>query len=192
MSKNNYKYTPKEEAFCQAYVRLSNQFEAYKESYNAENMKDETIRVKACQMLKTHKIKTRVNQIRISVEKRNMITIDELIVDLANMVRFDPADMYDENGALKSIHDMPKPVRQMLHGMDVSEIYDWIDGDKINIGQLKKVKLYNKLDSIEKLLKHFGAYEKHNKQKTGEVVMFQLPSNGRDTEKEFDESDELF
>lgn len=186
-----YEYSKKEEDFCQAYVRTGHQIDSYKEAYNAENMKDTTIAVKACNLLKTHKIKTRVNQLRIELEKRNAITIDELIVDLANMVRFDPAEMYNEDGGLKLIHEMPKPIRQMIASLDVSEIWDGRGDDRFQIGEMKKVKLYNKLDAIEKLLRHFGAYEKDNRQKVGEVVMFQLPENNRDKEDSF-ENDELF
>jgi phage terminase small subunit len=177
---SEYKYTPKQEAFCQAYVRLGNMTDAYREAYNASKMQQNTVGVKASTMLKEDKYSVRVKQIRDELEDRNRITIDELVKDLANMIRFDPADMYTEVGELKAIHDMPKPVRQMISSLDVDEIYEGVGRDKIEIGQIKKIRLYNKLDAIEKLMKHLGAYEKDNNQKTpSEVIIFQLPDNGR-------------
>ena len=41
--------TPKQEAFVQALIAGKSQREAYKEAYNAANMKDETIDVRACE-----------------------------------------------------------------------------------------------------------------------------------------------
>ena len=40
--------TPKQEMFVQALIAGKSQREAYKEAYNATNMKDETIDVRAC------------------------------------------------------------------------------------------------------------------------------------------------
>lgn len=177
---DKYKYTPKQEAFCQAYVRLGSMTEAYKEAYNCTNAKQRTIGVKASILLKTDKMAVRVKQIRDELEDRNRVTIDELVKNLANMIRFDPAQMYDENGGMKLIHDMPLEVRQMITALDIDQLYDGFGKDREQIGMIKKVKLINKLDAIEKLMKHLGAYEKDNNQRTpSEVVIFQLPDNGR-------------
>lgn len=177
---NELKYTPKQEMFCQAYVRLGSMTEAYIEAYNATNMKQSTIGVKASKMMKEYKYSIRVQTIREELEERNKITIDELVSDLARMIRFDPADMYSEVGELKAIHDMPKHVRQMISSLDVAEIWAGVGEDRIEIGQLKKIRLYNKLDAIDKLMKHLGAYGKHNSQKPADqIVVFQLPDNHR-------------
>ena len=45
------KLTIKQEAFARAYVETGNASEAYRRAYNAENMKQESIAVRACELL---------------------------------------------------------------------------------------------------------------------------------------------
>ena len=52
--------TPKQEAFCLAYIETGNASEAYRRAYDAEKMKPPVINVKACQLLAEDKIAVRV------------------------------------------------------------------------------------------------------------------------------------
>lgn len=175
----DYKYTQKEEDFCRAYIETGVQIEAYSAAYKTDNYKPITIATNASKLFKKPKIQARIKELQDEVAERSVITIAELVEDLANMVRFDPADMYDELGDLKSIHEMPKPVRQMMASLDIQSMFQGKGDNVKHVGYIKKVKLIDKLGAIEKLMKHLGAYEKHNKQKPGSVVVFEIPNNGR-------------
>jgi phage terminase small subunit len=180
-SVEDYYYTPKMEAFAQAYVRLGNMSEAYRSAYNATKMKPSTIGVKASIMLMEDKFRVKVEAIRRELAIRNEITLDEVVNDLARMSRFDIAELYDEDGDLKNIHDMPKEARQMISSMDIEAIYETRGDQRIQIGNTKKIKLNNRLDVLEKLMKYFDGYNKHNQSKapTSQVLIVQLPENGR-------------
>lgn len=163
MKSNNL--TIKQEAFCQAFVRLGDKSAAYRVAYSSSKMKPQTIHVRASKLTNEYKISIRLDELRKEVSERNKITIDELVQNLAGMVRFDPATIYDENGALKSIHNIPKEARQMISELNVDEIQGNVNGDSVIIGQTKKIKLFDKLGAIEKLMKHLGGYSKDNGQK---------------------------
>ena len=163
MKSNNL--TIKQEAFCQAFVRLGDKSAAYREAYSSSNMKPQTIHVRASKLTNEYKISTRIDLIRAEISERNKITIDELVQNLAGMVRFDPASVYDEFGALKSIHEMPKEARQMISELNIDEIKGFVNGESVIVGQTKKIKLFDKLGAIEKLMKHLGGYSKDNTQK---------------------------
>ena len=45
------KLTPKQEGFCRSYIETGNASEAYRINYSAENMSQDTIKVKASLML---------------------------------------------------------------------------------------------------------------------------------------------
>lgn len=160
--------TPKQEAFCQAYIQTGNKSEAYRMAYNCSKMKPETIHVKANELFNIGKISVRIQQLQSEVSERNKITIDELVQSLSGMVRFDISDLYDEHGVLKSIHELPIHARQMISEIETMEEYD---RNKQYVGRTKKVKLYKKLDAIEKLMRHLGGYQKDNAQKTSVLVM---------------------
>ena len=74
--------TPKQEAFAQAYVESGNASEAYRRSYNAEKMTNETINVAACKLLANDKVAIRVKQLQEKAAKRHDITVDDLIREL--------------------------------------------------------------------------------------------------------------
>ena len=74
--------TPKQEAFAQAYVELGNASEAYRRAYNAENMKAETIHVKACELLGSGKVAERVAELQEAVQRVHNVTVASLIAEL--------------------------------------------------------------------------------------------------------------
>lgn len=74
--------TLKQENFCLAYIETGNASEAYRSAYDAENMKTETIHVKASQLLANDKVSVRVKELRDKAAKRNQITVDDLIREL--------------------------------------------------------------------------------------------------------------
>ena len=55
--------TPKQESFCQKYIELGNASEAYRQSYDADDMNMNTVNRKAKELLDNGKITARVNQI---------------------------------------------------------------------------------------------------------------------------------
>lgn len=77
------KLTQKQEMFALKYVEIGNQSEAYRQSYNAKNMKAETIHVKACNLLKNDKVRVRVAELQDKHVERHGITIDNIIKELA-------------------------------------------------------------------------------------------------------------
>lgn len=167
----NIKLTPKQEAFCQAFIQTGNKSAAYRMSYNCSKMKDETINNKAYVLSRRDDIRTRIEQLQSVVAERNKITIDEIVSSLADMVRFDIAELYDDKGCLKPIHQIPIHARQMISEIETFEEYLGTGGDKRAVGQVQKVKIVRKLDAAEKLMRHLGGYQKDNAQKTSVLVM---------------------
>ena len=85
--------TPKQERFIQNIVSGMSQREAYKDAYNAENMKDETIDSEACKLFNDHKISIRYKEllskledatIMTAIEKRRMLR--EMATNVANSI----------------------------------------------------------------------------------------------------------
>lgn len=74
--------TIKQEGFCLAYIETGNASEAYRRSYNAGNMTNEVIAVKACELLKSGNVAVRVAELQQSVVKRHEVTVDSLMLEL--------------------------------------------------------------------------------------------------------------
>lgn len=74
--------TIKQEKFCMVYIETGNASEAYRQAYNCENMKPESINVNACKMLTDAKIAQRLDELKNKHAKRHEITIDDLVKEL--------------------------------------------------------------------------------------------------------------
>lgn len=74
--------TPKQEAFCQAYIESGNASDAYRKTYNAERMKPEVVNVKAVELLNHGKVTVRLDELRSEHRNRHNLTVDDLISEL--------------------------------------------------------------------------------------------------------------
>lgn len=74
--------TPKQEAFCLAYIETGNASEAYRRAYNAENMKPETVNNKGYELLQKGEIRARLAELREPILERHGDTVDSLLGEL--------------------------------------------------------------------------------------------------------------
>lgn len=97
-------------------------------------------------------------------QQNTQLTADEVLEDLAQAKRFDPARMYGANGELLHIKDMPPDVRVHLEGVEFEEIAVGSGEERTVIGRVAKVKYPKKTQIREQAMKHFGLFEEHNRQ----------------------------
>ena len=74
--------TSKQEKFVRALISGMSQREAYKEAYNAANMKDEVIDVRASELLKKSKVKVRYEELVNENKQKALYTLEDSINDL--------------------------------------------------------------------------------------------------------------
>ncbi|SUA58272.1 terminase small subunit [Oligella urethralis] len=74
--------TPKQEAFCLAYIETGNASEAYRQAYSASRMKSATVNSKAYELLRNGEITARIDELKANHAKRHEITVDDLIAEL--------------------------------------------------------------------------------------------------------------
>jgi hypothetical protein len=77
--------TPKQEAFCLAYIETGNASEAYRQAYNAGKMKPGSVNVNASKLLADTKIALRVAELKSELFERHKVTADTI----ATMLRED-------------------------------------------------------------------------------------------------------
>lgn len=163
----NKTLTEKQERFCQKYIELKDASAAYRASYNAENMKDTTIHVRACELLKNSKVAVRLEELQAHHFKRHEITVDNILSelgkigfsDIRNIVKWgDSVAVKNEDGEIEFAHGVG------LKGSD--EIDDQIAGAIAEVSQTKdglKVKLYDKQSALVNMGKHLGMFPSNHK-----------------------------
>ena len=80
MTKQPQKLTIKQEKFARQYVGPcdGNASAAYRAAYNAENMTDNVVHVKACELLKNGKVSVMVDELKALNAEAQAITIEEI------------------------------------------------------------------------------------------------------------------
>lgn len=79
------KLTPKQEAFCLAYIETGNASEAYRQAYNVSRMKPETVNRCAKELLDNPKITARIQALRASAAKKAQFTLESHIETLKEL-----------------------------------------------------------------------------------------------------------
>ncbi|MEE3700298.1 terminase small subunit [Mannheimia haemolytica] len=74
--------TPKQEAFCLAYIETGNASEAYRQAYETEDMKSETVHRKAKELMDNGKITARIEELKAEHAERHKLTVDDLLAEL--------------------------------------------------------------------------------------------------------------
>lgn len=121
--------TPKQEKFIQNIVSGMSQREAYKNSYNAENMKDETIDSEASILFNDQK-----------VSKRYQELIEEL-----------------QDKAIMSAKERMKWLTEVINNEQQEDIYITSEGVSVKVGS-KNADLNTKIKALDTLNKMSGEY----------------------------------
>ena len=142
------KLTPKQENFVLKYFECGNATEAYKFAYNASKMKDETIWAKSSKLLKEDKVSTRLNELKAKAEAESQWNVQKLIEAHTEIFEIGI-------GRTSSPHTVTEGA-----GDGITNTIE-VDTKDTNLAGAKGA-----LVEIGKLI---GAYEKDNKQKSGEI-----------------------
>lgn len=162
--------TAKQEAFVVAYMECGNASRAYREVYDAENMKPGTVWTEACLLLQNHKVAQRVRGLRDQITDRLLMTKADVIAETTKLATFDVRRLFDETGAPIPFHELDADTAACIVGIEVFEEFEGKGENRRLIGHTKKYKVADKKGALDMLAKHHGIYEKDNEQKLNPLL----------------------
>lgn len=136
----------KQEKFCNYYIECGNASEAYRRAYSCSNMKDESINVKAFELLNSGKITVRVKELQEELKKKSDITKEEVL----NMLR---SFMYADIRNFLTIKD---------GNVTFKDSEDWTDEMAMQVESVKQgkdgieIKLNGRTWTIQRICKMLG------------------------------------
>jgi len=77
--------TPKQEKFCLTYLETGNATEAYRQAYEAKNMKSETINKRAIELVKNGAIAGRLEELRTPMVEKAQVTFEDHLRHLGEL-----------------------------------------------------------------------------------------------------------
>lgn len=168
--------TDAQKRFCDEYLIDLNATRAYKVAYS-RCKKDETANVNGSKLLRNTKVKEYISKKQKEIEKRTEVTQQRIINELAKVAFSDIRNAYDERGNLKMVQDLDDDIAGAIISMESFEEYDGRGENREYIGDTKKIKLADKIKSLELLGKHIGMFKDK----------IEISKSSEDTIKEIDE-----
>lgn len=140
------------EAFCLAWAGAANFCGG--DAVDAAGYKVRTPgarRVQASRLLSRPDVQLRVAELLQQRRERADLDADEVIARLRRVADSDPVELYDQDGTLRSLEDIPPEVRKAIVAIDVVEL-------RSGGGFVRKVKLADRLRALELLGRHLGLW----------------------------------
>lgn len=139
--------TPKQQRFVEEYLKDLNATQAaIRAGYSAKTASSQGER-----LLRNVDVSAALSEAQAKRSTKTGIDAEWVLTRLAHESLADVADLYDENGGLKSVHDWPLIWRQgLVAGMDVEEIRE----NGAVVGVVRKVKLSDRIKRIELIGRH--------------------------------------
>lgn len=150
--------TDAQKMFCDEYLKSLNATEAYKVAYPSCK-KDETARANSSRLLTNANIKEYIEEQMKEREKRTKVTQDRVVKEFAKIAFLNPKKLFDDNGCLKDISEIDDETAGAIAGIEVFEEYQGHGEDREYIGRTKKIKIADKVKSLENLGRHLGMFK---------------------------------
>lgn len=86
------------------------------------------------------------------------ITADKVLQDIARLAYYDPRKFFNDDGTAKQITELDDDTAQALCGFELIELFEGSGDDKHCFGHLKKFKIADKGQNLERLGRHLKLF----------------------------------
>ncbi len=124
---------------------------------------EKSAEVQASQLLRKPKVRAAVDAALAARSERVQVTTDEVLREFKRLALVDIGQAFTPEGALKPLAEMDVDVRRSIASIEVDET--WVDGKdedgkpkRYLVGQLRKVKFWDKKGALDSLAKHKGMF----------------------------------
>ena len=169
--------TPKQKLFKSAY--LANGMNATQAAITAGYSK-KTAKSQGARLLTNVDIRDAIAGRSEKALAKIDFSVDRTLEFVARLAFFDPKDLFEDDGSMKRMQDIPEEVRTVIAGLEVSDIWDSGEGEqKSIIGIMKKIKLSDRLSALDKLMRYHSLY-RDKVEHTGKITLESLVSGSLD------------
>lgn len=157
------KITPKQQSFCIHYVENGgNASAAYRAAYNCSKMKQESVWNAAHMLFKNSKVTVMVEVLleekRAAIKKNYQVDEERLTKGYARIAFANVKDLFDENGNLKKIQDLPDDIAMALQSVE----FVTKSAGAGEVEHVTRIKLNDRLKALQDLGKSIDFFAKDN------------------------------
>lgn len=178
--------TPRQKRFVEEYlIDLNATQAAIRAGYSAH-----TAEQTASRLLRNVKVQEAIAAAQQARSQRTEITQDRVLREIASLSFADIRQLFDSNGRLRSVHELPDDVASAIASVDSYEEFAGSGDERRRIGEVRKIKLWDKVSALTLLAKHLGMLTEKREisgPNGGPQVMLYIPSNSREAGQTVDD-----
>ncbi|HEV6964622.1 terminase small subunit [Roseateles sp.] len=91
-------------------------------------------------------------------------TAERVLLEVARIGLSDVRRLFDARGNMRPLHELDDDIAAAVASVEVFEEYSGQGKDRVLVGHVRKVKLWDKNSAAEKLMKHLGMFKEENEQ----------------------------
>jgi phage terminase small subunit len=146
--------------FADEYLIDFNATEAYKRAgYKA---KGQAAHSAASRLLGDERVQQYLTARKAELTEKVEVDQEKVLQRLTALAFGDVRQLFDLAGNLKPMHELTADQAAMLQGIEVLEVYEGRGKDREFVGNLKKVKLVPRLESVKTLGLHYGMFKQEH------------------------------
>lgn len=157
--------TAKQQRFCDEYlIDLNATQAAIRAGY-----KQKTATAIGCENLTKPYIQEYIQAKQKDLQSATGITQERILTEYAKIAFSDIRRLFDDNSLLVAIKDIPDDIAACLSSVEVDQLWGATMDGREQIGDTKKVKMWDKMKALDSLGRHLGLFAKDNEQSKPEV-----------------------
>ena len=118
----------------------------------------ETLYKTAQRLLEDTRVNALIDEKTATIMEKLEITAERVIEELGKLAFVDPRKFFNPDGSLKQVTELDDNTAMALAGMDVTELFEGSGEDRRQTGLLKKFKLTDKGQNLERLGRYFKLF----------------------------------
>ena len=115
-------------------------------------------RSKTFRISKLTQVKARIEYLQKSRSRRSSIDSDRIIAELAELGFVNTSFIFNADGTVISPKEWPENMARAVKAYEVEETFEFIGGQRVWTGYIKRVQFWDKTKCLELMGKHVGMF----------------------------------
>jgi phage terminase small subunit len=166
------KHNDQQERFCEEYlIDFNGTAAVIRAGYSKRSAARQAVR-----LLAMPHVQESLRQKKAVIKSKLQISQQRTLLEIGRLAFSDIRKAFTDDGRLKPIHELDDDTAAAIAAFDCEELFEYMDGDKSPLGQIKKYKFWDKLRALEMLAKHYGLLGDEDKNDMKFSVVIKAPA----------------
>lgn len=148
------KLSPKERRFVSEYLKDQNAKQAAIRAGYSKKWAESV----GPRLSRKVQVKAAIDTELAKIQEKAGVTQERILTALLTIAESDFRKVFDEKGKVRPLQEIPNDIALAVSSIDVEEVFDGFGGSRVQTGEMKKVRFWDKTKALELLGKHLKMF----------------------------------